>query len=240
MQAINNPAITKQESHSSEWSVRGSYSCDSSSYVKYCSVSTTDTCSCSESDQQSMNEASTSCHLLPSTSSIVHEDRAGSKRRHDDACSGWKKLKRCIYIYDLLTCKHNTLFALRSLQLYLMFFTLCTFIDTSHPVRQHSELFYGIGYMLSGYNSSLPSEDSERPLGEYGQHYKHVCGNVTDIVSDTSDDLFFLNGRYSVKQVVTKNWSNKCITIHFSRPRSHGHYLFIIFWIYSICPKKHT
>lgn len=105
----------------------------------------------------------------------------------------WEIHEIVFQIYMCWLIKYNII--LHDYDLLLTFLTLCTLIDTTHPVRHHLEPFYGIGYMLSGYNSSLPSEGSERPLGEYSQHYKHVCGNVTDIVSDTSDDLFFLNGR---------------------------------------------
>lgn len=73
-------------------------------------------------------------------------------------------------------------------------FILTVAIGLNHPTSQNSEPFYGIGFTTCGYNSSLPSEDNELSLEEYGRHYKRVCGNATDIVSDTSDDLFFLNG----------------------------------------------
>ena len=60
----------------------------------------------------------------------------------------------------------------------------------------------GIGYMLHSDNNSSSSSSSALdncqligPLTEYDQHYYQVSGNVTGIVSDTSDDLWFLNGR---------------------------------------------
>ena len=31
-------------------------------------------------------------------------------------------------------------------------------------------------------------------LTEFSKYYRGICENTTDVVTDTSDDLFFLNG----------------------------------------------
>ncbi len=50
-------------------------------------------------------------------------------------------------------------------------------------------------------------------LTEYMKHYKGVCENATDVVTDTSDDLFFLNGKcITLLNPFECNYSLQCVS----------------------------
>jgi hypothetical protein len=42
-------------------------------------------------------------------------------------------------------------------------------------------------------------------LTEYSKHYESICGHFTDVVTDTSDDLFFLNGKLILNKYLHSN-----------------------------------
>ena len=60
-------------------------------------------------------------------------------------------------------------------------------------------------FILLEHITILPSESSTSGTKvidstvstEYFKHYNSICGNATDIVTDTSDDLFFLYGKFT-------------------------------------------
>ena len=59
-----------------------------------------------------------------------------------------------------------------------------------------SFVFLGTINVLASVTSTSCSESKDSAVvTEYSEHYKSICDNVTDVVTDTSDDLFFLYGR---------------------------------------------
>ena len=92
--------------------------------------------------------------------------------------------------------------------------------ECAHRIRTHSYTYVFVKYRLILIlnqvhlffiilepisRHALPSEPStscvkvteNTLLTEYMKHYKNISENATDVVTDTSDDLFFLYGKFT-------------------------------------------